>query len=388
MKPLAATRCPLADALGLVLAPPVLADRDLPASHRSAMDGYAFLREEASPAPLRLVLRGEIPAGVCPTFALRRGQCARIFTGASLPDGADTVVMQEDATLEGAHVRIDALPARGANVLQQGENATAGTVLLKPGAVLSAVQIGLCAAVGRAVLDIIPKPRIAVLTTGEELLDVAEAAAPHQIRDSNGPMVIAQLQSAGFAVVASKRVADRVESIAEEVRALLHTADVLLITGGVSVGKYDCVPAALQTVGAVQQLHGIAIRPGKPQLFATLGANQYIFGLPGNPLSVLVGLHELVLPALRKLSGFPDEACRPFFRVQTMEPIQGRKGQHHFLPAYLTWTAHGPEARVIAGHGSADLVSACQAHGFVVVPPDVQIAAGSWLDFRPWGLVV
>ena len=388
VQPLAATRCALSEAVGHVLAAPVLADRDLPASHRSAMDGYAFLRADETSTPLILAVRGEIPAGFCPSFVLRPGECARIFTGASLPEGANTVVMQEDTTAAGDNrIRIDALPEPGANILRQGENARAGAELLRPGVVLSAVQIGLCAAVGRAELDVIPKPRIAVLTTGEELLDVSASAAPHQIRDSNGPMIAAQLHAAGFAVSASSRVADREVAIAAAARRLLETADVLLITGGVSVGKYDCVPAALQQLGAVWHLHGVAIRPGKPQLVATLGTDKVIFGLPGNPLSVMVGLQALVLPALRKLSGFSAEACRPALRVKIQEPLNGRKGQHHFLPAQLTWTPNGPEARVIAGHGSADLVSACQADGFVVVPPDAQVAPGARLDFRPWGNV-
>jgi molybdopterin molybdotransferase len=388
VKPLAAARCCLADAAGLVLATPVMADRDLPPGHRSAMDGYAFLRGEAPPAPRSLNVRGEIPAGVCPAFSLRPGECARIFTGACIPEGADTVVMQEDTADDGENrVRIQNEPARGANILWQGENARKGAELLRAGVVLSPVQIGLCAAAGCASLDVIPRPRIAVLTTGEELLDVSEAAAAHQTRDSNGPMISALLQAARFVPGAVRRVRDSETAIAEAVTGLLAAADVLLITGGVSVGKYDFVPRALQRLGAVAHLHGVAVRPGKPQLVATLGADKYIFGLPGNPLSVMVGLLEFVLPALRKLSGFAPGDCRPGLRVKVVEAIRGRKGQHHLLPAHLAWTPTGPEAPLIAGHGSADLVSACRASGFVVVPPDAQVTPGEWLDFRPWGPV-
>ena len=350
------------------------------------MDGYAFSHGEHTATPLCLEVRGEIPAGTAPAFVLRGGECARIFTGGCIPEGADTVVMQEDTAPAGANrICVEVLPARGANILQQGENARAGAVLLHPGTTLSAVQIGVCAAAGCAGLSVIPRPRIAVLTTGEELLDVAAAAAPHQIRDSNAPMIRAQLQIAGFSAPACQRVADCEEAIAAAAQRLLAEADVLLVTGGVSVGKYDCVPAALQRLGAVRLLHGVAIRPGKPQLFATLGTDKYIFGLPGNPISAMTGLQELVLPALRKLSGWPAEACRPTLRAITPERLKGRKGQHHFLPAHAVWTAAGLEARVIAGHGSADLVSACQANGFLVVPPDVEVLPGTQLDFRPWG---
>ena len=350
------------------------------------MDGYAFCRSPAVRAPLCLDIRGEIPAGVAPAFSLRPGECARIFTGASLPDGADTVVMQEDATLESTtRVRIDPVPKCGANVLQQGENARAGTLLLQAGQVLTPVNIGLCATVGQAELQVIPKPRIAVLNTGEELLDVTERAAPHQIRDSNGPMIVALLQLAGFSVCARQRVADREETITTAVQQLLANTDVLLITGGVSVGNYDFVPAALQRLGAVQHLHGVAIKPGKPQLFATLGEDKYIFGLPGNPISALVGLLDLVLPSLRRLSGHPEQSCRPGLRVRSTTALQGRKGQHHFIPVQLTWSATGPEATPVTNHGSADLVGVGHGNGFLIVPPDTQVAAGDYLDFLPWG---
>ena len=385
----AATCCTLSEAAGLVLATPVVADRDLPATPRSAMDGYAFCCSATARAPLSLEIRGEIPAGVAPTFALRPGECARIFTGASLPNGADTVAMQENSTLEGTtRVRINPVPKCGANVLQQGENARAGVVLLHAGQLLTPVQIGLCATIGQATLQVIPKPRVAVLNTGEELLDVTANAAPHQIRDSNGPMIAAQLQFAGFSVSARQRVADHEEAIAAAAQQLLSNADVLLITGGVSVGNYDFVPAALQRLGAVQHLHGVAVKPGKPQLFATLGEDKYIFGLPGNPISALVGLLDLVLPALRRLSGQPDPNCRPGLRVRTTAALQGRKGQHNFLPAQLTWSATGPEATPVANHGSADLVGVGQGNGFLIVAPDTQIAPGDYLDFLPWGTLV
>ena len=386
LSPLSPSRLRLLDALHHVLASPVVADRDIPAVNRSAMDGYAFSPGRAAAAPLRLVVRGEIPAGTRPAFALGPGECARIFTGAAVPEGADTVVMQEDTTAEeGGAVRVDEIPARGANILKQGENARAGMELIPAGTLIAAVHIALCAAAGRAHLDVVPKPRVAILTTGEELLDASEEAAPHQIRDSNGPMISAQLRAAGFAALACRRVRDSEEEIAAVAGSVLKSADVLLITGGVSVGKYDLVPAALQRLGAARHIHGIAVKPGKPQLFATLGPDKFIFGLPGNPLSVMVGLHELVLPALRKLSGFPKEALHPALRATVSELVRGRPDQHHFIPARLTWTDAGPEVKIVHGHGSADLVSACGANGFVMVPPDAQVEPGGRVEFRPWG---
>ena len=389
LKPLSPSRILLSDALHYVLASPVLADRDIPAVNRSAMDGYAFASGGAAVASLRLTVRGEIPAGTCPSFVLGSGECARIFTGAAVPEGADTVVMQEDTTAEdNGIVHVHKIPERGANILRQAENARVGAELMPAGTLIGPVHIAMCAAVGRADLDVIPKPRVAVLTTGEELLDAAEEAAPHQIRDSNGPMISAQLRVAGFSVLECRRVRDSEEEIAAVAGRTLDFADVLLITGGVSVGKYDLVPAALQRLGATRHFHGIAVKPGKPQLFATVGPDQYIFGLPGNPLSVMVGLHELVLPALRKLSGFSDDALRPSVLVTLSEPVKGRRDQHHFIPARLTWTDAGPEVSLVHGRGSADLVSACTANGYVIVPPGAQIKPGGRIEFRPWGAML
>lgn len=384
--PLHSSRVDLPDALHHVLASPVFADRDIPAFDRSAMDGYAFSPVDSQKTTVRLKVRGEIPAGISPTFVLGPGECARIFTGAAIPEGADTVVMQEDTTVEDdGLVHIREIPERGANILKQGENALEGTELISQGTLITPVHIAMCAAVGRAHLDVIPKPRIAILTTGEELLDASEAAEPHQIRDSNGPMISAQLRAAGFEAFECRRVRDNEAEIATVAGRILDSADVLLITGGVSVGKYDFVPAALERLGTVRHIHGIAMKPGKPQLFATLNENHYIFGLPGNPLSVMVGLHELVLPALRKLSGFGHDALRPMLLATVSELVRGRKGQHHLIPAWLKWTDAGPEVRIVHGHGSADLVAACAANGCVVIPPDAQIGPGGKIEFRPWG---
>lgn len=377
---------PLQDALNHVVVSSVLADRDIPAINRSAMDGYAFSRTKSVSAPLRLAIRGEIRAGDCPSFKLRTGECARIFTGAVIPKGADTVVMQENTKASGTTVvHVLEIPERGANILKQGENARAGTELIPAGTLLSPVHIAMCAAVGKAHLDVVRKPGIAVLTTGEELLDATDKAAPHQIRDSNGPMVLSQLRIAGFPVKAHRRVRDNERMIASAARNLLKAADVLVVTGGVSVGKYDFVPAAIQGLGATLHVHGIAMKPGKPQLFATISSGKYIFGLPGNPLSVVVGLHEFVLPALRILSGFPEDRIRPSLQVSVPEQIRGRKDQHHFMPARLTWTCYGPQAKVLPSRGSADLAGACKANGFLVVPPSTNFKAGSTLEFRPWG---
>jgi len=386
LRVLAPARLPLLDSLHHVLASPVVADRDIPAVNRSAMDGYAVCLGESAASTLSLSVRGEIPAGICPAFAIGKGECARIFTGAAIPDGADTVVMQEDTTVAAdGSVHVHEIPKRGANILRQGENAQVGMELIPAGALISAVHIAMCAAAGRAYLDVVAKPRIAILMTGEELRDISEEAAPHQIRDSNGPMILAQLGTAGFAALACRRVRDSEEKIAAVAGGVLDSADVLLITGGVSVGQYDFVPAALQRLGAIRHIHGIAVKPGKPQLFATLGSGKYIFGLPGNPLSVMVGLHELVLPALRRLSGFPDNILRPSIQATVSASVSGRKDQHHFIPALLTWADAGPEVKIIHGHGSADLVSACAANGFAVVPPDTQFNPGDRIEFRPWG---
>jgi molybdopterin molybdotransferase len=377
-------RRPLANAVGFVLAQDLVSDRDLPAADRSSMDGYAFAHTPAARAPWTLKLRGEIQAGSAPAFALQPGECARIFTGALLPPGADTVVMQEDTAVRGGDVELRQVPPPGSYVLRQGTDAQAGDRLVAAGTVLSPLHLALGATAGWTDIAVVPRPRVAVLTTGTELVEAGAPVAPHQIRDSNRILVQARLRAAGFETAAVARTGDDEVEIAAAAERLLAAAEVLILIGGMSVGCYDFAPAALRRLGAKLHFHRVQARPGKPQLFATR-SDGLIFGLPGNPLSVLVGLHELVIPALRLQSGFPPKGCRRIRRVRLAEPITGIPELVNFRPAKLRSTAAGDIAEVLASpRSSADLVTAAAADGFVLVPSGVRLEAGAWVEFRPF----
>jgi molybdopterin molybdotransferase len=372
--------------LGHVLAESVGADRDLPASARSAMDGFAVRATDFGPGPTVLRVTGEVPAGTEPQGRVGAGECVRIFTGASVPLGADSVAIIEDTRPVGEDGVAFLGPVKpGANILQQGEDARAGDELLPVGTHLAPAHLAVAAAVGKTRLRVHSQPRVAVLTTGRELLPPTVEPLPHQIRDSNATLLAATLASHGFSCVLRHRLSDDLEAIAGGLHEALEVADAVLISGGVSVGDYDFVPAAVARLGCRVVLHGVAMKPGKPILFATHAPNKVVFGLPGNPLSAMTGLHEFVLPALRRMSGLPVESCRPGWTVRLLTGLHSKPGRHRFHLARLTWTAAGLAASPVESRSSADLVAGGRADGAIIVPPDVEfLAPGTYVTFRPW----
>lgn len=387
LRPLPSAPRRYAGCLGYRLAEPVLADRDIPAADRSAMDGYAVRAADIVTAPAALQVIGEIPAGSPARPRLGAGECVRIFTGANVPPDADTVVMVEDTETAGDdRVTIRAAAAPGRNILRRGENARQGDVLLAGGALLDATALAVCAAVGCVTPRVHAKPRVAVITTGSELKPPEAPVEPFEIRDSNGPMLCAAVAENGFACLDAVRVTDERAQLLSELRQALAANDIVLITGGVSVGKYDLVPAIVAEAGGETRYHGVAMKPGKPQLFATAAGNRGIFGLPGNPLSVLTGFHEFVLPALRYLAGCPAGACLRQWRLPLRAEVTVKAGrQRHYVPARLVSHESGSAVEPIPNAGSADLVAGSRADGMILVPPGQgRLAAGTCVDFRPW----
>jgi molybdopterin molybdotransferase len=378
----------LVEALGQVLAEPVRADRDMPPADRSAMDGFAVRAMDVADPPVTLSVVGEVAAGSPSQPAIGAGTCARIFTGGNVPPGADTVVKVEDTHAQGQDTIVFTTAARaGANILRRGENARLGSVVVPAGVVLDAARLAGCAAAGHAEVQVVRKPRVALITTGRELLDPGARPGPHQERDSNQVLLAASLRAAGFAVAQAERVSDDRAALAERLGAALAAADAVILSGGVSVGAYDFVPAAVGDLGAHTLVHGVSMKPGKPFLFAQTTSGQPIFGLPGNPLSAAVGLHELVLPALRAMAGVGEAACRPLVRARLREGLSTQAGRQHCVLATLAWTAHGAEVAVVPGQSSADVVAGARADGYIVVPAEAHtLDAGHWVDFRPWRL--
>jgi molybdopterin molybdotransferase len=389
--PLPIREVSLEEGSGRYLAEPVSADRDIPAADRAAMDGYAVRAADVATVPVELTVREEIAAGSVPCQGLAAGEAARIYTGANLPAGADAVVMVEDTTPVAPpvggpeRVRVLKAVAPGANVFRQGENARQGQELVCAGTRLGPGHLAACAAVGHTRLRVHALPRVAVLCTGAELLAPEAAVLAHQTRNSSGPMLVATVGAWGYPVSDVGMVADDAEVLASRLQAALAASEVAILTGGVSVGKYDLVPEAVARTGATVLYHGVAMKPGKPQLAAVLSPGRCVFGLPGNPLSTMVGLHEFVGPALRRLAGCPAASCRTTVSLRLGQVLRTKGDRHAFVLGQVSWTASGPEVSPVVSHGTADLVAGSRADGTILVPPGAQeLPAGGYVEFRPW----
>ena len=382
--PLPAVEVGRGEALGAVLAEDILADRDLPPADRSAMDGFAVRSADAGAASLEIV--GEIAAGSSAAgLVVGPGQAVRIFTGGVLPGGADAVAIQERAEVDPAakSVRLLHRPLAGDNIRMRGEDVRAGQVVLARGTRIGPAQIATIASVGGERIVVHRRPRVAVASTGDELAPPGSEPAPHQVRDSNAAMLVAQTVAMGIAAVDLGRVADDARRLDEAIAAGLER-DVLLLSGGVSVGAYDLVAPALARAGCTTLFHGVAMRPGKPLLAATRGGS-LVFGLPGNPVSAFTAFHLFAAPALRRLGGDAHAVLSPV-RATVREAITARPGRRGYLLARLAWEGGRPVVSLVRSASSGDVVSLSRANALVVTPADGGgIASGGEADVLAWG---
>jgi len=374
---------PLGVACGRVLAEDVAADRDYPPFHRSIRDGFAVRAQDAGAPPVELCSRGEIPAGGHFTGALGAGECVSIMTGAPLPSGADAVVMVEYTESVGDRVKIHRGVRSGENVVQQGSEARAGACVLPRGRRLGAAELGLLATVGKSRVAVFVRPVVAILPTGDEVVPVEQRPEWFQIRNANAISLSAQVAGAGGIPHCLEIAPDRPEALRGMIQKGL-SADVLLLTGGVSVGKYDFAQQVLADLGAEFYFRGVALRPGKPLVFGR-AAGKFFFGLPGNPVSTFVTFALFARPALAVLGGADFEA--PFFlRARLGQPLQQRTGLTAFLPARMDRSSGDPVVSLVGWQGSGDLVGVATANCFIVVHPDeTSLAAGDWVDVMPKG---
>lgn len=370
----------LSEALGRVLAEEVRADRDYPPFGRSTRDGYAVRAADAAEGAV-LACRGEIKAGDAPAAgALRAGECAEIMTGAPVPAGADAVVMVEYAERAAAgQVRIRKAAQAGQNIVRRGSEIASGQAILSRGTRLGYAELALAAQVGASELHCAPRPTVAILTTGDELVEPGAAIAAHQIRNSNSVSLAAQVALAGGVVETLGIAKDDRQALREKLNAGLH-ADVLLVSGGVSMGKYDLVEEVLKDLGAEFYFDAVAIRPGKPAVFGRCG-DTMVFGLPGNPVSTMVTFELFVAPALDVLGGSAPRAL-PLFAARLGVAIEEKPGMTHFLPARVQWSGDAPGelpvATPVRWQGSGDTAAVTNANCYLVVPADVsRLQAGS-----------
>src|SRR5436309_6077833 len=373
VRPLGTELVELTAALGRVLAEPVVSRRELPPWPNSSMDGYAVRADDTRAGGVELVVVGRIIAGSLPARTLRTGEAMRIFTGAPLPAGADAVVPQEDVTADGERVAIPQPVARGAFVRPAGEDVRAGDVVVETGETISAAEVGLLAALGHARVRVHRRPRVAILSTGNELAELGTVPGPGQIPNTNTYSLMAQTLEAGAEPVSLGVVPDRLEAIIERL-GWAGSADVLVSSAGVSVGELDLVRAALQRSGAQLHLWKVSMRPGKPITFGSLDGRP-VFGLPGNPVSAMVTFELFVRPALRRMLGCAVVA-RPRVVARALAPIANRGARRGYLRVGLSRDAEGYGARLTGDQGSGILRSMVLADGLAVVAPDTEISAG------------
>jgi molybdopterin molybdotransferase len=354
------------DALGFVLAQEVRTDRDYPPFNRSTRDGYAVRAAEAA-AGAKLQCVGEIKAGDTVTLTIAPGTCLQIMTGAAVPGGADAVVMIEHARLEGAVVQFERDTRTGQNIVPRGSEAAAGQTILSRGKRLGYAELALAAQVGAVELTCVKKPRVAILSTGDEVVPVGQTPGPFEIRNSNSVSLAAQVQLAGGEPVLLGNASDRVEDLRGKILRGLKE-EVLVLSGGVSMGKYDLVETVLKELGTEFYFDAVAIRPGRPAVFGSCG-DTFVFGLPGNPVSTMVTFELFVVPALDLLSG-TEARTLPLMEARLGEALHEKTGLTHFLPARVEWQDATPVVRALPWQGSGDVAALAKANCFLVVPSD------------------
>jgi molybdopterin molybdotransferase len=354
------------EALGLVLAQAVKTDREYPPFDRSTRDGYALRSNEAAPGT-QLKCVGEIKAGDTVREALVAGTCWQIMTGAAVPAGADAVVMIEHTSREGDVVRFERAAQRGQNIVPRGSEAAAGQTILKPGMRLGSAELALAAQVGAAHLQCAARPRVAILSTGDEVVLIDESPGEFQIRNSNSVSLAAQVRMAGGEPVVLGNAADRIEDLGEKIERGLKE-DALVLSGGVSMGKYDLVESALKAMGAEFFFDAVAIRPGKPAVFG-MCKGKPVFGLPGNPVSTMVTFELFVAPAIDLLSGAEARAL-PLVEARLAGAMKEKPGLTHILPARVEWKGTLPQVRALKWQGSGDITALAEANCFLVIPAD------------------
>ncbi len=369
-KPRPAVGCASCDALGLVLAEEIASDVDSPPHNKSIVDGYAVVAADLAGGRAELEVLEEVTAGDVPRRAVCSGTAVRVMTGAPVPEGADAVVMVEQSELIGDRVVLTPpRVAAGQNIMPRAASMARGDRVLAVGQALRAIEVGLLAEVGRTYVQIIPRPRLAVLSTGNELVPPDVVPGPGHIRNSNSPMLVAAARTAGAASVDLGIARDEPDALRSMMAAGLE-ADVLVISGGVSAGVLDLVPGVLKSLGVEQVFHKVSIKPGKPLWFGVLAAeagDKLVFGLPGNPVSSLVGFELFVKPAIAALAGRATEASAIEATLTQEFTHRGERPTYH--PAILRCEEGRCVVEPLRWRGSGDLRTLARANALACFGP-------------------
>jgi molybdopterin molybdotransferase len=388
VEPVAPEDVRLADGRGLVLASDLLAPHPLPRFDNSAMDGYALRGAEGAGAsedsPLDLEVVGEVRAGDPGDLEVRPGSAARVMTGAPLPLGADAVVPVEETEERDGRVRVMAPTPRGRHVRPSGEDVEKGQVLVRAGIELGPGEIALLASMGLSPVSVRRGPKVAVIVTGDELVEPEETPAPGQIRDSNSVALRALVEEAGAEVVPFERVPDRRDAVVETLQRAGELADLVVSSGGVAVGRYDFVKEAVEELGHID-LWRVAMQPGKPLVLGELRSTPFL-GLPGNPVSSHVCFEQFVRPAIRKMRGCRF-LLRPTVHAALTETIEKRPGRLHFVRVRLEAGRDGWRATPTGPQGSHIQTSLVECNGVALFGlSESRLEEGSEVVVEVWSL--
>jgi len=369
IRPLGLEKVNLLDALGRVIGEDILASRAIPPKNNAAMDGYALrsadIRGASRERPVVLNVIEDIPAGAIPQKRVGQGQAARIMTGAPVPDGADAVLRMEETEKDGQRVRVFVEAPAGQDIRLAGEDVRSGETVISRGDIVRPAEIGMLATVGRSFISVYQKPLVAILATGDELVDVDENPSPWQIISSNSYALTAQVLDCGGIPLQIGIAKDTREDLTAKLQSALR-ADLIISSGGVSVGDYDLVKDIMKEVGNRMQFWQVAMRPGKPLAFGAMNGVP-LFGLPGNPVSSMVSFEQFVRPSILKMTGHRN-LFRRTIRALLTASIEKKKGTRHFIRARVTIEDGRYRAVATGEQGSGILKSMVQANGLIVLP--------------------
>ncbi|MBT1685536.1 molybdopterin molybdotransferase MoeA [Dawidia soli] len=372
---------PLAQANGRVLAEKITADRDLPPFDRATMDGIAITYQAWYEGRRTFAVTGLQAAGMPPQALQNATHAVEVMTGAVLPGGTDTVVRYEDITIQDGTATINAPTVeRGQNIHYQGSDARQNSCLLEPGLVLSPAEVAVLASVGKPFVNVFAPPRAAVVSTGDELVDVVETPLPHQVRRSNGHALVAALESLGVHASLS-HLPDNKDVLQTKLRDMVEANDVMILSGGVSKGKFDFVPEVLGSLGVVKHVHQVSQRPGKPFWFGASASGKTVFALPGNPVSTFLCFQRYVRPWLLQSLGVQEA---PAYAVLA-EPFSFPPRLTHFLQVSVRNEQGRLMAYPDAGGGSGDFANLKNVTGFLELPLEqTRFEAGEVFPYWPF----
>ena len=362
------------ETLGRVIAEDIYANRDIPPLDNSGMDGYAVrsedLRNVSRDRPIQLKVIEDLRAGFISSKILEKGQAIRIMTGAPIPKGADSVIRVEDTRKENGFVTILRAVTPGENIRKAGADLRKGERVISIGDFIRPAEVGILASVGRAFVSVYQRPLVAILCTGEELVDVDGDWNEVKIVSSNSYTLAAQVKDCGAIPIQLGIARDRKEEIEEKLRQGIR-ADVLISSAGISVGDYDFVKDVLNDLGMEMVFWKVAMKPGKPLAFGTIGKKP-VFGLPGNPVSSMVSFEQFVRPSLLKMMGH-RQLFRPVVEAILKEDIHKEPGRRHFIRAFVSFEDNHYFVALTGAQGSEILRSMVRANGLIVIPEDREI---------------